>query len=390
MSGVRASQHPPTRAGADPGVVVQLVRIPACHAGGRGFESRPLRQNSCGSPFSSRDTMFDFVTKHKRLLQFVLALMIVPPFAFWGIQWTQRETAGVGEVASVGGQKITEQEFGEALRQQQERLRGMLGRNFDPGIFDSPAIRLELLEGMISQRLMVQHAARNHLSVSDEMLVETTMSIPAFQVDGKFSRERYVAALRNERMSSEAFDSALRRDLLMQQLTGALADSGLVSKAVARQFARLRAQQREIAEHRIQADAQLAQSKITGDAIRAFYDGNPARFQVPEEVAVEYLVLSAEALIASEQVGADEIKAHYEPNGSKHGEPEQRRPSPILIAVKRGAGDAEKANARERGAQILSQLRKSPGSFAELAQKNSGDPGSASQGGDLGFFSRGT
>ncbi len=333
--------------------------------------------------------MFDFVTKHKRLLQFVLALMIVPPFAFWGIQWTQRETAGVGEVASVGGQKITEQEFGEALRQQQERLRGMLGRNFDPGIFDSPAIRLELLEGMISQRLMMQHAARNHLSVSDEMLVETTMSIPAFQVDGKFSRERYDAALRNERMSSEAFDGALRRDLLMQQLTGALADSGLASKAVSRQFAQLRAQQREIAEHRIQADAQLAQPKVTAEAVRAFYDGNPARFQVPEEVGVEYLVLSADALLASEQVGADEIKAYYESNISKYGEPEQRRASHILIAVKRGAGDAEKASARERAAQILSQLRKSPGSFAELAKKNSGDPGSASQGGDLGFFSRG-
>src|SRR5213595_3687640 len=166
--------------------------------------------------------------------------------------------------------------------------------NYDPAIFDSPALRLELLEGMISQRLMMQHAARNHLTVSDEMLVETTMAIPGFQVDGKFSRERYDAALRNERMSSEAFDSALRRDLLMQQLTGALADSGLASKAVARQFARLRAQQREIAEHRIQADAQLAQSKITPDAIRAFYDGNPARFQVPEEVAVEYLVLRSE------------------------------------------------------------------------------------------------
>ena len=333
--------------------------------------------------------MFDFVTRHKRLLQFVLALMIVPPFAFWGIQWTQRETASAGEVASVGGQKITEQEFSEALRQQQDRVRGMLGRNFDPAMFDSPALRLELLEGMVSQRLMMQHAARNHLTVSDEILVETTMAIPAFQVDGKFSRDRYDAALRNERMSAEAFDSALRRDLLMQQLTGALADSGLASKAVSRQFAQLRAQQREIAEYRVQADVQLAQSKITGDATRAFYDGNPARFQVPEAVAVEYLVLSTDTLIASEQVGADEINAYYESNISKYGEPEQRRASHILIAVKRDAGDAEKASARERAAQILSQLRKSPGSFAELAKKNSGDPGSASQGGDLGFFSRG-
>src|SRR6266704_2249385 len=223
---------------------------------------------------------------------------------------------------------------------------------------------------MISQRLMMQHATRNYLTVSDEMLVETTKAIPAFQVDGKFSRDRYDAALRNERMSSEAFDAALRRDLLMQQLTGALAESGLASKAVSRQFAQLRAQQREIAEYRIQTDAQLAQSKIAADAVRAFYDGNPARFQVPEEVGVEYLVLSTDALIVSEQVGADEIKAYYESNISKYGEPEQRRASHILIAVKRGADDAEKAKARERAAQILSQLRKS-------------------QGGDLGFFSRG-
>ncbi|HKC53089.1 MAG TPA: SurA N-terminal domain-containing protein [Burkholderiales bacterium] len=333
--------------------------------------------------------MFDFVTKHKRLLQFVLALMIVPPFAFWGIQWTQRETAGVGEVASVGGQKISEQEFTEALRQQQERLRGMLGRNFDPALFDSPAMRRELLEGMISQRLMMQHAARNHLTVSNETLVETTRSIPAFQADGKFSRERYDAALRTERMSPEAFDAALRGDLLVQQLTGALADSGLASKAVSRQLAQLRAQQREIAEHRVQADALVAQAKITPEASRAFYDANPARFQVPEEVGVEYLVLSTDALLAAEQVGADEIKSYYESNLSKYGEPEQRRASHILIAVKSGAGDAEKAKARERAAQILSQLRKSPGSFAELAKNKSGDPGSASRGGDLGFFSRG-
>jgi len=330
--------------------------------------------------------VFNIVRNNKRLMQVVLALVALP-FAFWGIDSYQRVMSRSGEVAEVGGQKISEQEFSEALRQQQDRLRGMLGRNFDPSLLDSPAMRREMLDGMISQRLLMQHAARNHLTVSNEMLVETTMSIPAFQVDGRFSRERYDAALQNERMSPETFDAALRRDLVIQQVSGALADSGFVSKSAADRFAQLRAQQRETAEHRIQADARRVQ--VGADAIRAFYDGNPARFQVPEEVQVEYLVLSTDALLAAEQIGAGEIAKYYESNLSKYGEPEQRRASHILISVKRDAGDEDKRKARERAEGVLAQLRKSPGSFADLAKKESGDPGSASQGGDLGFFARG-
>src|SRR5262245_14864884 len=213
--------------------------------------------------------MFDLVRNNKRLMQIVLALVALP-FAFWGIDSYQRVMSRAGEVAEVGGQKISEQEFGESLRQQQDRLRGMLGRNFDPSLLDSPAMRREVLDGMFSQRLLMQHAVRNYLTVSDETLVETTMSIPAFQVDGKFSRERYDIALQNERLTADAFDALLRRDLMTQQISGALADSGFVSKSAADRFAGLRAQQREVSEHRIQADPKGAQ--VAAEAIRAFYD----------------------------------------------------------------------------------------------------------------------
>jgi peptidyl-prolyl cis-trans isomerase D len=330
--------------------------------------------------------MFDFVAKHKRLLQIVLGLMIVPPFAFWGIQWTQR-IGGVGEVADVGGQKISEQEFAEALRQQQDQLRAMLRGNVDPAMLDSPAMRRQVLDGMISQRLLAQHAARNYLTVSNQTLVETITSIPAFQVDGKFSRERYEIALQNERMSADQFDAALRRDLVVQQISSAVAESSFVSNSAAVQFARLRAQQREVSEQRILADAKGVQVKP--DAVRAFYDANPGRFQLPEEVQVEYAVLSAESLLASEQVDPAEARKYYEANLSKYGQPEERRASHILISVKPGASDDDKRKARARAEEVLNKLRASPGTFAEVAKKESGDPGSAAKGGDLGYFSRG-
>jgi peptidyl-prolyl cis-trans isomerase D len=330
--------------------------------------------------------MFDLVHKNKRLMQIVLGLVALP-FAFWGIDSYQRVMGRAGEVAEVGGQKIGEQEFSEALRQQQDRLRGMLGRNFDASLLDSPAMRREVLDGMISQRLLMQHAVRNYLTVSDETLVETTMSIPAFQVDGKFSRERYDIALQNEGMRPEMFDAALRRDLMVQQITGALSDSGFASKAAADQLAGLRAQQREVSEYHVQADAKGVQ--VPADTIRAFYDSNPARFQIPEQVQVDYVVLSADALAASEQVDPAEVAKFYEANQSRYGEPEQRRASHILIAVKSGAGEEEKRKARERAQSVLAQLRRSPEKFAEIAKKESGDPGSAAHGGDLGFFSRG-
>ena len=332
--------------------------------------------------------MFNWVHNNKRLMQVVLAIVILP-FAFWGINFYERALGLSDDLASVNGQKITEREFSDALRQQQDRMRGLLGRNFNAAMFESPEMRRELLEGMISQRLLAQFAVRRSVSVGDDQLREFITSHPAFQEEGRFSKARYETMLRAEGYTSASFEASLRRDLMLQQITGALADSGVASKTAARQLAQLRAQQREVAEFVVSGEPQPAQAKITPEALRAFYDANPARFQLPEEVRVEFVVLSNDALAASEQVGFAEIKAYYDSNISKFGEPEQRRASHILVSFKSGASDADKAKARVRAVQLLAQVRKSFGSFADLAKKNSDDPGSAPNGGDLGFFSRG-
>ena len=332
-------------------------------------------------------SMFDWVHNNKRLMQVILALVTLP-FAFFGVESYQAMNA-VTEVASVDGQKITEDEFGEALRQQQDRLRGMLGRNFDPAMLDSPEMRNELIDGMISQRLLTQEAVRSRLNISDERLREVIASIAAFQVDGKFSAAQYDSALRAVGQSPANFENSLRRDLMIQQLAAALSDSGIASKTAAGQLAAFRGQKREVAESVLTAAQFASQVKPTPEAVQAFYDANKVRFQVPEQVRLEYVVLNADALAAAEPVPEDEIKQVYEANLSKYGDLEQRQASHILIAFKQGASDADKAKVRERAAQIAEQVKKSPASFADLAKKNSDDPGSAPKGGDLGYFARG-
>jgi peptidyl-prolyl cis-trans isomerase D len=333
--------------------------------------------------------MFDLVHKHRRLMQILLALLIIPPFAFWGIDSYQRMGDAGGNVAMVGDIRISEQEFSTQLRQQQDRVRQLLGRAIDPATLDSPESRARLLDSMIAQRLLTLHVVQSRMAVTDDSLRELIMSQPAFHENGRFSSARYQEALKAEGYTAATFESSLRRDLLVQQFSSAVSDANIVSRAVSREWALLAGEQREVSQALIPVSSFASQIKSTPEAIQAFYDQNRKQFEVPEQVRVEYVVLSNEALAASDPVKPEEVKAAYESQRAQFEVPEERQASHILLAVKQGAGDEEKKKARARAEELAAQLKKNPAAFAELAKKTSDDPGSAGKGGDLGFTSRG-
>ena len=333
--------------------------------------------------------MFEFVSRHKRLLQIMLIIFIVPPFAFWGIDSYQRFFTSGNDIANVDGNKISEQELDEQLKQQLDRMRALLGAGFNAATFDTPEIRARILDSMISQRLLLQQAVRGNLAITDEQLRDVIASTPAFQEGNRFSRERYEQTLRREGYTPVMFEASLRRDLILQQYTSAIGDSGIASKAASRQIAASRAEQREASESTISAGSFASRVKIEPQAEQAYYDSNRSQFIVPEQVRVEYVVFGSEAMQALEPIGEDEIKSWYESHIDQYREKEERQASHILISVKAGASDTDKAKARDKAQSLLDQVRKAPASFGDLAKKNSDDPGSASKGGDLGYFSLG-
>src|SRR5512135_3229228 len=136
--------------------------------------------------------MFDFVQEKKRIVQVVLALIVLP-FAFWGVD-SYRKSGGAAPLATVNGVKIGQQEFDNALNQQMQRIREMAGPNFDPAFFDKPEIKHSVLEGLVTQHLLGAEARKAGLSLTDEQLAQIIANIGIFQKDGKFDRQRYEAA----------------------------------------------------------------------------------------------------------------------------------------------------------------------------------------------------
>jgi peptidyl-prolyl cis-trans isomerase D len=331
--------------------------------------------------------MFELVHKNKRLIQALIILIIIP-FAFFGLEAYTRAKRGT-DVATVDGDGISQREFSEALRAQQDRLRAAFGGQLDPSALDTPEMREALVESLIAERLVATEAVKARLLVSDETLRQVIAALPAFQKDGHFSRADYEALLRAQGLSEAQFESRMRYDLSVGELREAVTQTAIASKTVATRLAALEDEQREISESLVPAGLYLDKVTVTPEEAKAHYEAHKSEYRNPERIRVEYLVLSAEALGKTSTVSEEELKKAYAAAGTKYRIPEQRRASHILIKVAPDADEATRSAARKKAEKILAEVKAAPERFAELAKKYSEDVGSAAKGGDLGLFGRG-
>lgn len=332
--------------------------------------------------------MFDAVRNNKRIVQLFL-LLITLPFAFWGVDSYVKNAGSGGELASVGGAPISQLDFQQALREQQERLRSTMGENFNPAMLETTEARKAVLDNLINQRLLALDAGQRRLSVSDQQMRETIAGIPAFQENGQFSLPRYEAVLKAQGMNQPVFESRLRNDLALKQVLGAVAEGTIVSSASAERVFAVQFEERLVSEARLSAQQYAASVKLADGAAQKFYDANRARFEIPAQVRAEYLTLSPESLAAQLSVGEAEVRKEYDAHPERFRKDEERRVSHILIQARKDAGEAALKAAREKIDGLLERVKANPADFAKLAKENSQDPGSAERGGDLGFFGRG-
>lgn len=333
--------------------------------------------------------MFEFVRSHTRLFQGVLLLLIVPSFVFFGVQGYSRFTdEAQADVAKVAGRGISRAELEAAHQRSIERVRQQ-NPNIDVKRLDTPEFKSETLQAMVRERVLLAAANDQHLIPGDDRLADLFRRDPQYapfrNADGTVNRD----LLATQGMNSEIFAQQLRQELAQRQVLRGIAGSATLSAGAAAAALDAFLQRREVQLERFEAKDFASKVEVTDEQVKAHYGANPAKFQAPEEAQIEFVVYDLDSVKQGVQVAPEEARRYYDENAARYTKAEERRASHILLKTDPKMPAAEKAKVKQKAENLLAELRRTPGAFAELATKNSEDPGSARQGGDLDFFARG-
>jgi len=264
---------------------------------------------------------------NKKVVKWLFAIFLIIPFGLFGIDFYFRNGGGVDTVATVGHTRVSTNDFDQALRQQTEQLRQQFRGQFDTSLMDTPEMRRSVLDRLVNERVVAVGADKAGLRLSGRALAEHIAADPNFQVDGKFSKERYDAIARANNLTPAGLDGKLAEQFAQQQYVSSIVESAFVPRASVDSFMKLSEQSREVAVVNLAPEAYLAQVKIGPDEVKAYYDGHPAEYTSPERVRVEFVELSLDALAARATVSPDDVKKVYdeEVKAGKHGTREERR-----------------------------------------------------------------
>jgi peptidyl-prolyl cis-trans isomerase D len=279
--------------------------------------------------------------------------------------------------AEVNGEEISRYDLDQAMNMQRRQLAQQLGSDFDPSMLDERLLRNAALGSLIDRMLLLQSAKSADFAFSREALDQLILQTPEFQVDGVFNAARFDQVLQQMGYSRVQFRQLLEQEMLIGQLRAGISGTGFVTDQQVENFARLEMQTRDFDTLTVPARSDTIE--VSDEQISEYYEANADRFRTPEQVIVEYVELKKESFFDQVEVSDEELQALYQKQIANLAE--QRRAAHILIETGAESGDDEaKAKIDEIAARV-----KGGEDFAAVAKEVSQDPGSANEGGDLGF-----
>jgi len=307
----------------------------------------------------------------------ILIGFLVIIFALSGAEALFSGSSRSGEVASVGGETITENQVVREIHRQRQQILNQYGDSVPSEFVSDERLREPAINSLIQRQIMVQSARAQGMAVSDEMLDSIIVDIPQFAGEtGRFDPQRYQQVLRQMGYTPAQYKTVLGEEILLNHLTLGIGASGFVTDDELSRFVSLNFQTRDFQYLTLSESSVADEVSVSDEAVEEYYQNNQQQFRQEEQVAVDYIELSVDQLIEDIDIDEQTLRRQYEENMAAEQTGGERRVAHILLE------DADS----ERAAELLQRIEDGE-DFADLAREYSDDFGSSDQGGDLGFTS---
>jgi peptidyl-prolyl cis-trans isomerase D len=313
-------------------------------------------------------------------LIFGLVAYLIPgvPGGVWG-------SSGLGgnALAQVDGAEISTAEFLGAYQRFLRSSQFPADRQF----LKTLQIDRQILNQLVSREVVLSEARRLELDATANEIQQRILALPYFQDSGNFAFSRYQTILEQNGMTVQQFEDSVRQEIVQEKLRNLITDSITVSDREVEEEYRNRNEKAKISYVAFEPSKFASTVSIQEAQIKAQYEQNKESYRTAEQRRVKYLFIDTTTLRGTIQIPEAEVRNHYQENLSTYQLPERVRASHILLKTE-GKSPEETEKIKTRATELLLQVKQGA-DFAELARKNSEDPVSAANGGDLGPFGRG-
>lgn len=289
-------------------------------------------------------------------------------------------------VATVNGEEIPLERYQRLYRSYLEFYRQVFKDRFTTETAERLGISQQVVDFLVEEVLVLQRAQAEGTLVGDEELRAKVQAIRAFQEDGKFSRDRYVALLNRARIDPATFEADQRRELVRKKMEATVKEGIKVSDAEIRQAYEFRREKVRAAWAQVEISPLTADVKATDAELEDFLKKNPLRFQEPERRRLQYVLVSPKTFVRPATDG--EVERYYREHAAEFEKPRRAKVAHILVRVPPVGGSEAEDKAKAKVEAVLKRVRAGE-NFAKLAKEISEDPASAGSGGDLGYVARG-
>jgi peptidyl-prolyl cis-trans isomerase D len=306
-------------------------------------------------------------------------------------------TPGKGVVAKVDGGDITADEVRQTARQMLQQQMPQ-GSNANMSML-LPFFAQRAAEQLITRQALISEAGRMGLRVTSaevkDELQHGRYSATFFPGGNFIGEQEYEDMLQRANLTPAKFEDAVGNDILLTKLQALISGSaGVTDAEIHDQFIKQNTKVKFDYAVLKQDDLKKALHP-TDEELKAFYESHKTSYanSIPEKRQVKYALIDVAKAEAGVQVSPDDLRSYYDQHRDQYRMPEQVKVSHILIKTPLPGPDGkvdEKGTieAQRRAEDLLKQL-KSGAKLEDLAQKYSEDPGSAKQGGSLGWIGKG-